>query len=227
VCKHSKVSLIVSRIGSLTWHVSSWASHWLAVPQSLLHLYPCASYKQDTFWTEDFVVWLMSSSLHGNSYLAIEVATSVSLSPLPPIASARVTPRDAPHQLSFLLLAFYIPCPHSWSLSLFSSPSLPSIPSLHLSPTTILFPPLSEIHTYPKTCSWSSCGFAHWRRVYLWLCCLSLDPLPLSGLFRLPSVGEEIPSPTENGCPKVERYQRGEGEGLWVQGFVRVELEGE
>jgi hypothetical protein len=34
---------------------SSWASHWLEFLQSLLHLCPCTSCRQDKFWVEGFV----------------------------------------------------------------------------------------------------------------------------------------------------------------------------
>jgi hypothetical protein len=42
---------------------------WL-FPQSLLHLYPCSSYRQDKFWVEEFEGVLMSLSFHWKSCLA-------------------------------------------------------------------------------------------------------------------------------------------------------------
>jgi hypothetical protein len=52
---------MVSGVGSLPWDgsqvgaVTGWP-----FPQFLLHLYPCTSCRQETFWVEGFVGGLMS-----------------------------------------------------------------------------------------------------------------------------------------------------------------------
>ena len=75
------ISLIVSEIGSLTWNVSQVGPiiGWL-FSQSLLHLYPCASCRQDKFYVESFVCGLMPPVLYLKSQLQ-EVTTSASISP--------------------------------------------------------------------------------------------------------------------------------------------------
>jgi hypothetical protein len=75
------VSLIVSGIGSLPWDGSQVGldTGWL-FPQSLLHLYPCASCRQDKFWVEGFVGGLMSPPSTGSPAWLQGEATSVSLS---------------------------------------------------------------------------------------------------------------------------------------------------
>jgi hypothetical protein len=50
-----------------------------------------------------------------------------------------------------------------------------------------------------RCADWSSCETpSNWSRGCLWLCYLSLDPCPLTGLSYLVSVGEESPRLTAN-----------------------------
>jgi hypothetical protein len=139
--KHNRVSLIVSDTSSCLWYGSQVG---LVIgcpfPQSLLHLCPCTSYRQDTFWVEGFMDGLMSISLHWEPAWLQEVAISGSISPLrgvsaratpidslePPHPRSLVHPRDAP-PLSFSLSLYLIPSP------LFPSPSLLLPSFLHLS----------------------------------------------------------------------------------------------
>ena len=59
ICKHSRVSLIVSVVSSFSWGVSQVGPViGCLFPQSLLHLYSCISYKQGKFWSKVFCGWV-------------------------------------------------------------------------------------------------------------------------------------------------------------------------
>jgi hypothetical protein len=78
--------------------VSSWASHW-PYPQSLFHLYPSTSCRQDKFWIESFVGGFISTSLHWKSHLATGSGLFISfISPAPYrqllLVSTKVTPKN-------------------------------------------------------------------------------------------------------------------------------------
>jgi len=81
VCKHSRVSLIESGVGSFMWNGSQIRAviGW-PFPQLLLHLYSCVSCRQDKFWVESFLCGSMFPSLLLKSHVLQEEATSVSIS---------------------------------------------------------------------------------------------------------------------------------------------------
>jgi hypothetical protein len=59
--------------------------------------------------------------------------------------------------------------------------------------------------------AWSSCGSPNtWNRGCLWLglCCLTLDSLPLAGLPLLASAGENMLSPNATWCVRAGWYPR-------------------
>ena len=70
VCKHNRVSLIVSGTGSCQWDGShvELVIGW-PCPQFLLHLYFCTSYRQDKFWIKVFVGGLIFYLDTGNGHL--------------------------------------------------------------------------------------------------------------------------------------------------------------
>ena len=70
--KHYRISSIVSEIDACPWDGSQveLVIGWPFL-QSLLHLCPCISFKQDKFWVESFVGVLAFTSLHFGSCLAI------------------------------------------------------------------------------------------------------------------------------------------------------------
>jgi hypothetical protein len=70
--------------------------------QSLLHPYPCASCRQDEFWIEYFIDWLLSLSYHSKSCGLQEMATSVSIS-LPVKSLSKGNPHRLPR-------ASVVPC---------------------------------------------------------------------------------------------------------------------
>jgi hypothetical protein len=167
--KHNRVSLIVSDTSSCLWYGSQVG---LVIgcpfPQSLLHLCPCTSYRQDTFWVEGFMDGLMSISLHWEPAWLQEVAISGSISPLrgvsaratpidslePPHPRSLVHPRDAPPLSCLLpthLFSLFLPSlsrsPYTLSPHPCSPPHLFSYPVSFIYPPRmgILFPLLSEI----------------------------------------------------------------------------------
>ena len=78
----SRVSSIVSEVGSFTWDRSQVGTViGCLFPQSLLHLYPCISCRQGKIWVEEFVVhWCPALSSRSPVWLQ-EVATAVSIFP--------------------------------------------------------------------------------------------------------------------------------------------------
>ena len=80
-CKHKRVSLTVSGLGSCPRNESqvgpviSWP-----FPQSLLHLCPCRSCRQDIFWVKRFVGGLVSLSTGSRAWVLV-AASSCSISP--------------------------------------------------------------------------------------------------------------------------------------------------
>jgi hypothetical protein len=103
VCKHNRVSLIVSEIGNFTWSVFQTGPviGWLLL-YYLLHLYPCASCSQDKFWVEEFLVRLISPSLHWEFPLTPEVDISALYCLLVGVSDRVIpeTPQNLPHPIS-------------------------------------------------------------------------------------------------------------------------------
>ena len=71
----------MSGVSSLTWDGPQVGAviGWL-IPQSLLHLCPCISFRQDKFWVKSFVGGLVSLSLHWSLALLQEMAILRSIS---------------------------------------------------------------------------------------------------------------------------------------------------
>lgn len=76
--KYNIDSLAVSGIISYSWVMSQVKPimGW-SFPQSLFHLYPCNSCRQDIFWGEGFMCGLVSLSLHWKSCLVSSVNISL------------------------------------------------------------------------------------------------------------------------------------------------------
>jgi hypothetical protein len=81
---------------------------------------------------------------------------------------------------------------------------------LHHQPNSIHGLDLVTLHVCSRSVELSPCGSPNsWRRGCLWLCCLFLDPLPLSELPCWVSGGEYMPSSAATWCPWVDWYPRG------------------
>jgi hypothetical protein len=64
-------------------------------------------------------------------------------------------------------------------------------------------------HILSRSATWSSCRYPNnWSRGYSWICCLSVDPVPVTGLPCLALVGDGVPGPTMIWYARV-----GDGEG--------------
>jgi hypothetical protein len=140
VCKHNRVFFIVSGICACLWDgfqvgpVIGWP-----FLQSLLHLCPCISYSQDTFWVENCVDELVSLFYHWGSCLA--TGDGLFRSHVPTIRR-----HTHPH---WLLASFNIPClwhflenhyPSSWWLPFLWASSLSLLtpdPVLHSPPSPL------------------------------------------------------------------------------------------
>ena len=81
VCKHNRVSLIVSEISTYPWEVWGWASYWLAIP-SVSVPPSCISCLHDKIWAVFLCVsWYLYSSTGFPAWLQ-EVVFSVSICPM-------------------------------------------------------------------------------------------------------------------------------------------------
>ena len=77
----SRVSLIESGVGPLPWDGFQVGTvlDWL-LPQTLLHFYPCTSYRQGKFWIQVFCGRVNVPSSTGSPAWLQEMGTSVSIS---------------------------------------------------------------------------------------------------------------------------------------------------
>jgi hypothetical protein len=149
--------------------VSSWAGFWWAI-HSLCVPYPmpaCISCRQDKFWDESFVCWLMSLSLHWISCLVTEdglfrfhipkigshrflgtflIPSLCLLLEIPPTA----LPLSVTDFYSFLWPSKHLSCPFPYMILKPPFPFPSPLPSSSLPPSAsydILFSLLSKIQT--------------------------------------------------------------------------------